>query len=120
MIYSEFKEKRLSLLGFGTMRLPIIPDSSGEVDEEQVAQMVRYAADHGINYYDTAYPYHNSMSEVIIGKALKQLPRESFYLATKYPGHQISVSYDPAAIFEEQLRKCDVEYFELCVFHGIT
>lgn len=101
MIYSEFKDKKLSLLGFGTMRLPLIPDS-GEVDEEQVAKMVRCAADHGVNYYDTAYPYHNSRSEIIIGKALKQLPRDSFYLATKYPGHQIAESYDPAAIFEEQ------------------
>ena len=87
MIYSEFKDKKLSLLGFGAMRLPLLPDGNGEVDEEQVAQMVRYAADHGINYYDTAYPYHGSKSEIIIGKALKQLPRDSFHLATKYPGH---------------------------------
>lgn len=119
MIYSEFKDKKLSLLGFGTMRLPLLPDGSGEVDEEQVAQMVRYAADHGINYYDTAYPYHNSKSEVIIGKALKQLPRERFYLATKYPGHQIAESYDPAAIFEEQLKKCDVEYFDFYLLHNV-
>ena len=47
MIYSEFKDKKLSLLGFGTMRLPLLPESNGEVDEEQVARMVRYAADHG-------------------------------------------------------------------------
>lgn len=119
MIYSEFKDKKLSLLGFGTMRLPLLPDGSGEVDEEQVARMVRYAADHGINYYDTAYPYHNAKSEVIIGKALKQLPRESFYLATKYPGHQIAESYDPAAIFEEQLKKCDVEYFDFYLLHNV-
>lgn len=119
MIYSEFKDKKLSLLGFGTMRLPLLPDGSGEVDEEQVAEMVRCAADNGINYYDTAYPYHNSRSEIIIGKALKQLPRESFYLATKYPGHQISVSYNPEATFEEQLRKCDVEYFDFYLLHNV-
>lgn len=120
MIYTDFQGKKLSLLGFGTMRLPLMQDGSGEVDEEEVSRMVRYAADHGINYYDTAYPYHNAKSEIIIGKALKQLPRDSFYLATKYPGHQISSGYNPAETFEEQLRKCDVEYFELCVFHGIT
>lgn len=119
MIYSEFKGKKLSLLGFGTMRLPLLSDGSGEVDEEKVAEMVRYAADNGINYYDTAYPYHNSKSEIIIGKALKQLPRESFYLATKYPGHQISASYDPAATFEEQLRKCDVEFFDFYLLHNV-
>lgn len=120
MIYSEFKDKRLSLLGFGTMRLPLLPDGSGEVDEEQFAQMVRYAASHGINYYDTAYPYHDSKSEIIIGKALKQLPRESFYLADKYPGHQISSSYDPAATFEEQLKKCDVDYFDFYLLHNVS
>lgn len=119
MIYSEFKDKKLSLLGFGTMRLPLIPDSGGEVDEEQVTKMVRYAADHGVNYYDTAYPYHNSRSEVIIGRALKQLPREGYYLATKYPGHQIAESYDPAEIFEEQLKKCDVEYFDFYLLHNV-
>ena len=100
MIYSEFEGKKLSLLGFGTMRLPLLPGTSGEVDEAMVTEMVRYAAAHGVNYYDTAYPYHNSMSEIVVGRALKQLPRESFYLATKYPGHQISASYDPVATFE--------------------
>lgn len=119
MIYSDFQGKKLSLLGFGTMRLPLMRDGSGEVDEEEVSRMVRYAADHGINYYDTAYPYHNAKSEIIIGKALKQLPRDSYYLATKYPGHQISASYNPAETFEEQLRKCDVEYFDFYLLHNV-
>ena len=119
MIYSDFQGKKLSLLGFGTMRLPLMQDGSGEVDEEEVGRMVRYAADRGINYYDTAYPYHNAKSEIIIGKALKQLPRDSYYLATKYPGHQISASYDPAETFEEQLRKCDVEYFDFYLLHNV-
>lgn len=117
MIYSDFKGKKLSLLGFGTMRLPLLPD--GEIDEEQVHRMVRYAADNGVNYYDTAYPYHNSKSELVIGRALKQLPRESYYLANKYPGHQISESYDPEAIFEEQLKKCGVEYFDFYLLHNV-
>ena len=119
MIYTEFKDKKLSLLGFGTMRLPILQDGSGKVDEEQVFRMVQYAAAHGINYYDTAYPYHNSASEIIIGKALKQLPRESYYLADKYPGHQIAVTYDPAATFEEQLQKCGVDYFDFYLLHNV-
>ena len=119
MIYTDFKGKKLSMLGFGTMRLPLLPDGSGEVDEEQVFRMVRYAADHGVNYYDTAYPYHGSKSEIITGKALKQLPRDSYYLATKYPGHQIADSYDPADIFEEQLKKCDVDYFDFYLLHNV-
>lgn len=120
MIYNDFKGKKLSLLGFGAMRLPLLPDESGEVDEELVKEMVRYAMEHGVNYYDTAYPYHNAKSEIIIGKALKQFPRESYYLATKYPGYQISESYYPEEIFEEQLKKCGVTYLESCVIHGIT
>ena len=119
MIYTDFRDKKLSLLGFGTMRLPLLPDGSGRVDEEQVFRMVRYAADHGVNYFDTAYPYHNSTSEIIVGKALKQLPRESYYLADKYPGHQIADSYDPAAIFEEQLKKCGVDYFDFYLLHNV-
>lgn len=119
MIYSEFKDKKLSLLGFGAMRLPLLADGSGEVDVEHVEKMVRYAFDHGVNYYDTAYPYHNGKSEIIMGKALKQFPRESYYLATKYPGHQISDHYDPAEIFEEQLQKCGVEYFDFYLLHNV-
>ena len=119
MIFTDFQGKKLSLLGFGTMRLPMMQDGSGEVDVEEVSRMVRYAADHGINYYDTAYPYHNGMSEIVVGKVLKQLPRDSFYLATKYPGHQISASYNPAETFEEQLKKCGVEYFDFYLLHNI-
>lgn len=119
MIYSDFQGKQLSLLGFGTMRLPLLEGADGAIDKEQVGRMVRYAAEHGVNYYDTAYPYHGGKSEVVIGKALRQLPRESYYLATKYPGHQIAASYDPAAVFEEQLQKCGVEYFDFYLLHNV-
>lgn len=118
MIYREFQDKKLSLLGFGTMRLPLNPD--GSIDEAQVRQMTRYAIDHGVNYFDTAYPYHNGESERVIGRVLKDYPRDSYYLATKYPGHQIlSGGYNPAKIFEEQLRKCGVEYFDFYLLHNV-
>ena len=117
MITNNVDGKELSLLGFGTMRLPLTGD--GSIDEDAVWEMVRYASEHGVNYYDTAYPYHQGNSEVVIGRALKQLPRESYCLATKYPGHQIAVSYHPEEIFEEQLRKCDVEYFDYYLLHNI-
>ena len=118
MIYHDFQGLKLSALGFGTMRLPVLED--GSVNEPLAAEMVRYAMDHGVNYFDTAYPYHGGMSEVVVGKALADYPRDSFYLATKYPGHQISASYDPAAVFEEQLKKCGVEYFDFYLLHNVN
>ena len=117
MIYREFRALQLSALGFGTMRLPTL--EGGAIDEAQTMEMVRYAMEYGVNYFDTAYPYHGGMSEVVLGKALKEYPRESYYLATKYPGHQISAAYDPAAIFEEQLQKCGVEYFDFYLLHNV-
>ena len=117
MIYRKFRGLQLSALGFGTMRLPTL--EGGAIDEAQTMEMVRYAMEHGVNYFDTAYPYHGGMSEVVLGKALKEYPRESYYLATKYPGHQISAAYDPAAIFEEQLQKCGVEYFDFYLLHNV-
>ena len=103
MIYSSFQDEKLSLLGFGAMRLPC--DADGKVDEVQVAEMVRLAFEGGVNYIDTAWPYHGGQSEAVLGRVLSAYPRDSYYLASKFPGHQISERYDPAAIFEEQLRK---------------
>ena len=117
MITNKVYGDDLSLLGFGAMRLPVKED--GSIDEEAVFEMVRYGQANGVNYYDTAYPYHQGNSEVVIGKALKQFPRESYYLATKYPGHQIAESYNPGEVFEEQLRKCDVEYFDYYLLHNV-
>lgn len=117
MIYSDFQDKKLSLLGFGTMRFPVLED--GTIDEAQVEEMTKYAIEHGVNYFDTAYPYHNGQSERVIGRVLSKYPRDSFYLADKYPGHQISKSYDPKATFEKQLEKCGVDYFDFYLLHNV-
>ena len=117
MIYKKFKEEKLSLLGFGTMRLPL--DAEGKVDEAQVEDMVKYAMEHGVNYFDTAYPYHDGESERIIGRILSKYPRESFYLADKFPGHQIFDDYTPERFFEEQLERCQVEYFDFYLLHNV-
>ena len=118
MIYSDFQDKTLSLLGFGTMRLPL--NSDGTIDEVQVREMTRYCLEHGVNYFDTAYPYHNGDSERVIGRILSEYPRDSYYLATKYPGHQIlSTGYNPAEIFEGQLAKCGVDYFDFYLLHNV-
>ena len=116
MIFKEFQGKQLSLLGFGAMRLP---EKEGKVDEVAVEEMVRCAINRGVNYFDTAWPYHAGMSERVMGKVLSAYPRESFYLADKYPGHQIMKDMNPARIFEEQLRRCQVEYFDFYLLHNV-
>ncbi|MCL2336800.1 MAG: aldo/keto reductase [Firmicutes bacterium] len=115
-----FNELRLSALGFGAMRLPTIGGAPGAgVDETEAKRMIAYAYEHGVNYFDTAYPYHNGESEIVLGNALRQFPRDSYYIATKYPGHEIHVSYDPKATFEEQLAKCGMEYFDFYLLHNV-
>ena len=116
MIYREFKGKKLSALGFGCMRLPTKGDA---VDVEQVEAMTAYAIEHGVNYFDTAYPYHVGMSERVMGQILSRYPRESFYLADKFPGHQVMKDYHPQEIFEEQLRRCKVDYFDFYLLHNV-
>lgn len=119
MIYREFKDKKLSALGMGAMRLPVIDGNDAVIDEEKTAQMVAYSMEHGINYYDTAYGYHEGNSEIVMGKVLKQYPRESFYLASKFPGYDLSNMDKVEEIFEEQLKKCQVEYFDFYLFHNV-
>jgi len=120
MIYKDFKGEKLSALGFGTMRMPLNgtgPEAT--VDETQMSKMVAYAIEHGVNYFDTAYSYHRFESEHIIGRILKQYPRTSFHLATKFPGHAILPTYEPERIFEEQLVKCGVDYFDFYMLHNV-
>lgn len=117
MIYNQFKDKSLSLLGFGTMRLP--QTSDGKIDKPQTEKMIDLAIKNGVNYFDTAWPYHGGESEVVVGEILKKYPRDSYYLADKYPGHQISKSYDPKKIFEAQLKKCGVDYFDFYLLHNV-
>ena len=117
MIYTEFQGDKLPLLGFGAMRLPTRED--GKIDEAKTAEMVAYAMEHGVNYFDTAYPYHGGQSERVMGRILAKYPRESFRLASKYPGHQLAPTYNPAEIFEEQLEKCGVEYFDYYLLHNV-
>lgn len=117
MKYREACGEKVSALGFGTMRLPLLED--GSIDQEQMQRMTDYAMENGVNYYDTAYPYHNGLSELSIGKALAKYPRDSFLLADKFPGHQHMKKYDCKGIFEEQLEKCGVDYFDFYLYHNV-
>ena len=117
MLYNEACGEKLSRLGFGCMRLPL--REGGAIDEAELQRMVDHAIEHGVNYFDTAYPYHGGMSEIAVAKALKKHPRDRWFLASKYPGHQIASSYNPAEIFEEQLKKCGLEYFDFYLLHNV-
>ncbi len=119
MIYKDFQGKKLSALGLGTMRLPVIGGEDARIDEQKTAEMVAYAMEHGINYYDTAYGYHGGNSELVTGRVLKAYPRESFYLASKFPGYDLHNIDKVEEIFEEQLLKCGVDYFDFYLFHNV-
>ncbi len=119
MIYKNFQNKKISALGLGAMRLPTVNGNDAAIDEKAVAEMVDYAMKNGINYYDTAWGYHSGNSETVMGKILKNYPRESFCLASKFPGYDLSNMTKVKEIFERQLEKCQVEYFDFYLFHNV-
>jgi predicted aldo/keto reductase-like oxidoreductase len=119
MIYREFQGEKLSALGMGAMRLPVVNGDDARIDEAAAAAMVDYAMAHGVNYYDTAWGYHNGNSELVMGRALARYPRESYFLADKFPGYDLSNMDKVESIFEKQLEKCGVEYFDFYLFHNV-
>ena len=119
MIYRKFQDLKLSALGMGAMRLPVIDGDDSRVDEEKTQAMVDLAIKQGVNYYDTAWGYHGGQSELVMGRALKKYPRDSFYLATKFPGYDLSNMDKVKEIFEKQLEKCGVDYFDFYLFHNV-
>lgn len=119
MIYRKFKDMELSGLGLGMMRLPVVNGDDGVVDEAAAAEMIDYAYKNGVNYFDTAWGYHNGNSELVAGKYLSKYPRESYYLATKFPGYDVSNMDKVEEIFERQLEKCQTEYFDFYLFHNV-
>ena len=119
MIYRDFQDLKLSALGMGAMRLPVIDGDDSKVDTAAAEEMIAYAMEHGINYYDTAWGYHSGQSELVMGRALKKYPREQFYLATKFPGYDLANMPKVKEIFARQLEKCQVEYFDFYLFHNV-
>lgn len=111
--------KPVSLLGFGCMRLPVIDAKQDQIDIARAQEMIDYAYENGVNYFDTAYPYHEGKSELFIGESLKKYPRDSFFLADKMPGWSIKSAEDAPRIFYEQLEKCQVEYFDYYLCHSV-
>ena len=119
MIYREFQDMKLSGLGLGMMRLPVVDGNDAQVDKAAAAEMIDRAYKGGINYFDTAWGYHNGTSELVAGECLSRYPRESYYLASKFPGYDLSNMGKAEEIFEKQLEKCQTPYFDFYLFHNV-
>ena len=118
MIYNKLGDVKLSSLGMGCMRLPHHEDYN-DVDVAAVKEMVAHAMAKGVNYYDTAWGYHNGNSERAMGEALADYPRDSFYLVDKFPGYDLSNMGKVREIFEEQLKRLKVDYFDFYLIHNV-
>jgi predicted aldo/keto reductase-like oxidoreductase len=119
MIYKKFQDLQLSALGLGTMRLPVVEGNNADIDMVKSAQLVDYAIKNGVNYFDTAWGYHSGNSETAMGELLSNYPRESFYLATKFPGYDPQTIMRKEEVFETQLKKLKTDYFDFYLFHNL-
>ncbi len=119
MIYRDINGTRLSAIGMGCMRLPVVGGCDGFIDEEQVRQMVDYALSHGVNYFDTAWGYHAGRSETVVSSCLRRHPRDRYCLATKFPGYNVDNFARKEAIFTEQLERTGVDHFDFYLLHNV-
>ena len=119
MLYRRMNQTdaKLSILGFGCMRLP--QTTNCNIDEPRATKMVRYAIDHGINYFDTAYVYHNGESEPFLGRALSDGYREKVHLATKLPVWDVQSQNDMDRILNEQLLRLNTDHIDFYLLHGL-
>jgi predicted aldo/keto reductase-like oxidoreductase/predicted transcriptional regulator YdeE len=111
----------VSALGFGCMRLPTKKENGNDViDEEEAIKMIRYGIDNGVNYYDTAFPYHNQTSELVVGKALQDGYREKIKLVTKLPMWMLTERNDFDKYLNKQLEKLQTDHIDIYLFHGLN
>ena len=115
---NSIKFGSLSKLGFGAMRFP--KKDNGEIDQQQVNAMIKAAYDAGVNYYDTAYVYGGGASEKALGEALKQFPRDSFFLADKHPFYNLKNNEQRDEFFNTSLERCGVDYFDFYLMHAVN
>jgi len=123
MVTRKLYEKNnceISLLGFGCMRFPVLDSDDSRIDYETALEMIDYAYKNGVNYFDTAYGYHGGESEKFVGVALKRYPRDSFFLASKMPPWFVKEKSDLERIFNEQLERCQVDYFDFYLEHSLN
>ena len=119
MIYNMFHEDHLSRLGFGCMRFKK-DEKTGEIDQKMVNEMFALAVENGVNYFDTAYPYLNGQSEIAMAEGLSPYPRDSYFLADKFPGHSLPGPVDNIALFNVSLKKSRTDYFDYYLLHNVT
>ena len=119
MLYRDFKGQQLSALGMGTVRLPITSEYSGDVDLAKTDKIIDTAIQQGINYFDLGWDYHDFKAEEIVGKSLLRYPRDSYYLAAKFPGYHPDTLGRVPEVFETQLRHAGVEYFDFYLLHNV-
>jgi hypothetical protein len=113
-------EWNASALGFGAMRLPVVDNDASKIDVPEAEKMIIYAVDHGVNYVDTAYPYHRGKSEPLLGDIFRRGYREKVRLATKMPTWLINSKEDMDRCFQEQLQRLRTDYVDFYLFHGLT
>ncbi len=111
---------KVSALGFGAMRLPLTDGDPGHINEPEAIRMIRHAIDHGINYLDTAYPYHAGQSERLVGRALRDGYRDRVKLATKLPARHVNSPGDMDRVFDEQLQKLQTQQIDFYLLHGLN
>ncbi len=119
MLYNVFQDLRISALGFGTMHLPGLEDEPSKIDIPAVEEMVDYAIRHGVNYFDTAWGYHEGKAAGILGDVLSSYRRENYFFANKFPGYNRENLKKPKEIFEKQLQDCGVDYFDFYLMHDV-
>ncbi|MCL1982383.1 MAG: aldo/keto reductase, partial [Clostridiales bacterium] len=120
MQYRTFRKtgEKISLLGFGTMRLPTLEGE--KIDEAEAIRMIRHAIDNGVNYMDTAHVYHDGTSEVVLGKALKDGYREKVFIADKMPVWSVNEESDLQRLFDEQLARLGVQSIDMYLVHNLN
>lgn len=121
MYTRTYKDRdQISVLGLGCMRLPRLDPETQEIDYAKAQEIVDFAFASGINYFDTAYKYHDGGSEVFLGRALKKYDRSSFYLATKMPIWEADSPDAMRRIFYHQLERLQTDYFDFYLFHALN
>ena len=117
MVTKQFQNITLSRLGMGNMRLPILPGGKdGDIDYEKAGQILDYAMENGINYFDSAYVYHSGQSERFVGQALRRYPRDSYYITTKY---NVRANPDYRETFAQQLERYGVDRIDFYLIHAL-
>jgi uncharacterized protein len=111
---------KVSVLGFGAMRLPLTDRDQAHINEPESIRMIRYAIDHGVNYLDSAYPYHMGQSETLVSKALQDGYRERIKIATKLPVRMVQSATDFDRFFDEQMNRLKIKTLDFYLLHGIN